>query len=661
MPLAIHAIVCAVDFSSFSPLVVSVGAALAKRAAAPLYLIHAVHEPRDGVHSTTVFERGGDLADRTEQARRQMEALMAAHGPLAWEAVVRFGDPVEQMAAVVRDLPASLVVSASHGVSGFRRLFVGTVVERLTRQLDGPMLVVKPGAADTKGRFDGFRNAVVSCDRRGNWRQMAPLLRLLQPAAGAQVHLVHALEGPADAMPTDDDTASYGQVQQVQSQRLKRQLGEQARNLFSYAEGVFVATQPGVPREMVLRTAGERAADIIAVGVRRSGKVRRWLSGSTTEALLRHAACCVLTVPESAFRKAPAKPLSPPATGVVWDPVYLKHVTDEGHPEHPRRLKPLYERLQETAAKGDFATLSPPPATEDEILGVHRRNYLQQVKATAGQNAAVLSADTLTCGRSWHTARLAAGGTVEAVRQVVDGRLSNALVLARPPGHHAEHTRAMGFCIFNNVAIGAIAARKQMGLDRIMIVDWDLHHGNGTQHIFERDASVFFFSSHQFPHYPGTGHLSETGLGAGEGRTMNVPLRKGCGDGDFVALYQRLLTPVAHAFKPQLILVSAGFDIHIDDPLGGMRVTPAGFAGLTRVILDIARAVCSGRAVFCLEGGYDGEALADSVLAVIDELTGRTSTDVNAMAAGADAGRVNAILEGCLHTHGRFWKELANE
>lgn len=343
------------------------------------------------------------------------------------------------------------------------------------------------------------------------------------------------------------------------------------------------------------------------------------------------------------------------ATGVVWDSAYLEHVTDEGHPDHPRRLKPIYRKLKELAVRNQFVSIVPSEATEEEILLVHSPAYLAKVRATAGQAASALSADTLTCDRSWQIARLAVGGTIGAIRQVIDGELVNALVLARPPGHHAERTRAMGYCIFNNVAIGAMAARRFMGVDRVMVVDWDLHHGNGTQHIFERDPAVFFFSSHQFPHYPGTGHRSETGLGPGEGTTMNVPLAKGCGDAEFTAIYRRLLVPVARAFRPQLVLVSAGFDIHTDDPLGGMRVTPAGFAGLTRVLLDIAREVCDGRVVFCLEGGYNADALADSALAIIDELTGQTVTDSAAMAAGADAGRLNAILEGCLHIHGRFW------
>ena len=345
-------------------------------------------------------------------------------------------------------------------------------------------------------------------------------------------------------------------------------------------------------------------------------------------------------------------------TGVVWDSAYLEHVTDDGHPDHPRRLKDLYRRLQDPSVNRRFTTIHPPVATDEEILLVHSPAYLKKVKATATIESASLSADTLTCDRSYQVAAMAVGGTLEAIRQVIAGNLSHAVVFARPPGHHAERNRAMGYCIFNNVAIGAMAARTALGLARVMVVDWDLHHGNGTQHIFERDPSVFFFSSHQFPHYPGTGHLTETGLGSGEGTTMNVPLIRGCGDGEFAALYQRLLPLVAHAFKPDLILVSAGFDIHANDPLGGMKVTPAGFAGLTRLLLDVARQICGGRVVFCLEGGYHANALADSAMSMIDELTGRTTTDVDAMAASADPGRLNPIVDRCVHTHRRFWKEL---
>lgn len=345
-------------------------------------------------------------------------------------------------------------------------------------------------------------------------------------------------------------------------------------------------------------------------------------------------------------------------TGVVWDPVYLEHVTDAGHPDHPRRLRRLYDCLSASSTADRFITVAPRCASDQEILLVHSPAYLNQVKATVGKGAAALSADTLTCDRSFHVAAMAAGGVIKAIGKVLDGALSNALVLCRPPGHHAERTRAMGFCIFNNVAIGAMVARNTMGLSRVMVVDWDLHHGNGTQHVFERDPSVFFFSSHQFPHYPGTGHCTETGLGPGEGTTMNVPLMKGCGNGEFIAIYRRLWMSVARAFKPELILVSAGLDIHADDPLGAMKVNSAGFAGLTRLMVDLAREICHGRVVFCLEGGYDADAMVSGVLAMIDELTDQTTTDVDALALSADASRVKTIIHRCTHVHERFWQEL---
>jgi acetoin utilization deacetylase AcuC-like enzyme len=338
-------------------------------------------------------------------------------------------------------------------------------------------------------------------------------------------------------------------------------------------------------------------------------------------------------------------------TGVVWDNAFLEHVTDEGHPEHPRRLLGLYRQFQHVDVKSRFVEIQPVVATDEEVLLVHSPSYLDRVKATASEEASSLSADTFTCRRSYFVSSLSAGGTIEACRKVVNGELPNAIVVSRPPGHHAERYRAMGFCIFNNVAIAAKAAQETMGLSRVIIVDWDLHHGNGTQHTFERDPSVFFFSSHQFPHYPGTGSFTEIGLGPGEGTTMNVPMVKGCGDSEFIALYQRLLSPVFMVFRPELVLVSAGVDIHVDDPLGGMKVTSKGFAGLTKLLLDLATVHCGGRVVFCLEGGYNGDALADSVLAMIDALNGHSGIDIDALAGRADPGKLNPMIERCLHTH----------
>jgi nucleotide-binding universal stress UspA family protein len=256
-----------------------------------------VHDPQDGAHPTTVFERGGDLAHLTDNARQRIQSLMTG-ADVDWEAVVRFGEPVEQTVAFVNSLPPSLVVSASHGISGFRRLFIGTVVERLTRALNRPMLVVKPGHGEDHDRFNGFRSAVVCCDGHGYWQRMAPLMPLLQPDTASRIHMVYAMEGPIEKVMTDSDAASYSQVEQALQDRLNRQLGEQGRRMFPHAAQLSVAIAPGVPQEMVLRIAREQASDMIVVGVRCSGKVSRWISGSTTEALLRLSPCCVLTVPE---------------------------------------------------------------------------------------------------------------------------------------------------------------------------------------------------------------------------------------------------------------------------------------------------------------------------------------------------------------------------
>ena len=302
MPLTIHAIICMVDFSSFSSSVVAHGVSLARRADVRLYLFHAVHHPQDGVHPTAVFERGGDLAQLTANARQRLQSLMD-NVSVDWEAVVRFGDPVEETVAFVNRLPASLVISASRGVSGFRRLFIGTVVERLTRKLGQPMLVIKAVHDETIHQFDGFRLAVVSCDGHGYWQRLAPLLPLVQAESDSRIHLVHALEGPMTDHTGDDSAASYEQTQAVQSDRISHDFYHQAQRLFPHAEAHAVTVAPGIPQEMVMRVARERASDLIAVGVRRSGTVGRWISGSTTEALLRHSPCCVLTVPEPSTMK----------------------------------------------------------------------------------------------------------------------------------------------------------------------------------------------------------------------------------------------------------------------------------------------------------------------------------------------------------------------
>ena len=305
--------------------------------------------------------------------------------------------------------------------------------------------------------------------------------------------------------------------------------------------------------------------------------------------------------------------------GIVRDERYLLH--DMGpHPESPDRLRVIYQTLGEKEMEGLFVEIPPRAAAREEIEMVHAPTYVERVAETAGKPHVRLDPDTSTCSASYEAAIWAAGGLLEAIDAVVAGNVDSAFALVRPPGHHAEEARAMGFCLFNNIAIGARHARKRHGLDRILIVDWDLHHGNGTQNAFYHESEVLYFSTHQYPFYPGTGAANEIGLKTGAGYTVNVPLSTGGGDSEYANIFTHILAPIARAYQPHLVLVSAGFDTHHNDPLGGMRMTAEGFARLTSILKDIARSTCSGRVVMTLEGGYDLTALRDSVRAVLLEM-----------------------------------------
>jgi len=348
-------------------------------------------------------------------------------------------------------------------------------------------------------------------------------------------------------------------------------------------------------------------------------------------------------------------------TGIVRDNRYLEHKTGVHHIEVPRRLETIYRMLDDNGLQSRLIPVAPRFASLEEIETVHSPEYIEKILDTAGEPLRYLDPDTVTSELSCEAAFLAAGGVLEAVKGVMTGGLDTAFAFVRPPGHHAEKTRQLGFCIFNNVALAAAYARKQFGLSRILIVDWDVHHPNGTQHIFESTPEVLLFSTHRFPFFPGTGDMNETGFGDGTGFTINVPLPPQRDDGDFCLMYEKLLAPVALEYRPQLMLVSAGFDTHYDDPIGGMRVTEQGYRHLTRMLLGLADKTCGGKAVFVLEGGYDLGALRRSTKAVLEIMAAGDQRDPGQEGEGwrtQETSPVPDIIEEVKKLHEPLWKSL---
>jgi acetoin utilization deacetylase AcuC-like enzyme len=337
-------------------------------------------------------------------------------------------------------------------------------------------------------------------------------------------------------------------------------------------------------------------------------------------------------------------------TGCVCDPRYADHEVPPGHPERPERIEALLDLMRRYRREG-IVPVAPRAATVEEISSNHDRRYVERVRATAGQPFVVFDGDTTAYAASYETALLAAGGLLELIDRVMTGEADNGFAMVRPPGHHAESDRAMGFCFFNNAAVGARYLRTKHKLERILVVDWDVHHGNGTQRSFYADKHVLYLSLHQYPHYPGTGAANEAGVGDGLGYTVNVPFPGGYGDDEYAAAFRRIVEPIGRQFAPQFVLVSAGFDAHRRDPLSQMRVSTEGYAAMTRSVLDIAREAAGGKCVAVLEGGYDLEALAESVSAVLDALGGKDLDAPRPQGSGAET-----VLDAVTRVHRRFWK-----
>ena len=329
-----------------------------------------------------------------------------------------------------------------------------------------------------------------------------------------------------------------------------------------------------------------------------------------------------------------------------------EHQTPPGHPERPERAEAMDAVANRWRARG-LEIVAPRAATAEQLGRVHDAAHLRRIAETAGR-ATALDPDTYTSPESSDIALLAAGAAVDAVERVMGGSHRGAVALVRPPGHHAERDRAMGFCLYNNVAVAAAHARAQ-GAGKVAIVDYDVHHGNGTQHIFEADPHVLYVSTHQFPYYPGTGAADEVGVGAGRGFTVNLPLEVGAVDEDYQAVFAAVVVPVLKQFAPDLVMVSAGFDAHERDPLGGMRLSTDAFAAMTSELRMVAEQCCAGRIALITEGGYDLHALAASLDTVAEVLNGPVSA-AQWPASGINSDRGRSAADVTTRALAPFWR-----
>jgi acetoin utilization deacetylase AcuC-like enzyme len=337
-------------------------------------------------------------------------------------------------------------------------------------------------------------------------------------------------------------------------------------------------------------------------------------------------------------------------TALVTDRHYLDHFPGRGHPERPERVKVLLD-MADGLHRERLQRVAPREATVAEIELCHDPRYVNMVGQTATRDTYDFDPDTHASHATYRTALLAAGGILTAVEAVLAEEADNGFAIVRPPGHHALPTHAMGFCFFNNVAIAARYLTQVKGFERVMILDWDVHHGNGTQDIFYSSAQVLYCSLHQFPYYPGTGAVNEIGVDDGRGYTVNLPLPATFGDAEYMAAFDRVVLPVGRQFRPEFLLVSAGFDCHFRDPLADMRVTEQGFAAMARRLKALAAECCQGRMALVLEGGYDLQALASSVRGVIEEL----GHDADEPVEPSSPGREGWVLDKVCRHLSPFW------
>jgi len=350
-------------------------------------------------------------------------------------------------------------------------------------------------------------------------------------------------------------------------------------------------------------------------------------------------------------------------TAIFTDPLFVSHDPGFDHPESPQRLRVINKVLKKKGVKEHFVTPDFVSASRKTIVMNHSTDLVNRVAETAGKMFDALDPDTKTSPDSYAAAILAVGALTTGVDLLLSGDIDNGFALVRPPGHHAEYNRSMGFCLFNNVAVAARHAIADCGLHKVMVVDWDLHHGNGTNNSFYDTDNVLYISTHQFPYYPGTGAVQETGKGKGEGYTVNIPLPGYQGDSDYAAIFNDIIVPVGREYNPDLILVSCGFDIYKNDPLGMMEVTAPGFAYLTRCMVNLAEEVCDGKLLVTLEGGYNLNGQRDGTMAVLSELSGQrlntgyaTNLDEQLATELSRAKSDHPAVEQAKNVAKRYWK-----
>lgn len=316
-------------------------------------------------------------------------------------------------------------------------------------------------------------------------------------------------------------------------------------------------------------------------------------------------------------------------TGFHYDSIYLAHNAGQGHPERPERLVVALDGLQQASWFADLRPITARPATRDWVQTIHAADYVTRAEQACAAGQPYLDVpDVGISASSFDAALMASGAALALADQVVTREVDNAFALSRPPGHHAEASTALGFCLFNNVAIMARYLQQHHGLDKVLILDWDVHHGNGTQHSFESDPSVMYVSLHQYPYYPGTGAASETGVGTGTGATLNCPMFAGSGDAEYKTAFKERILPAIHAFGPEAVILSAGFDAHNQDPLAQMNLTTGCYEWMTQRMLEVADQYAEGRLISMLEGGYDLNALSECVRVHVDTLMHGTASSL---------------------------------